>query len=45
MSKFSKIVILFTVFVLFLTYTTTGYVQANESEDYPSEAQLNKIKI
>ncbi|MBF0842328.1 DUF4258 domain-containing protein [Staphylococcus lentus] len=42
MSKISKLVILFTVFVLSLTFTTTGYVQANESEDYPSEAQLNK---
>lgn len=44
MSKISKLVILFTVFVLSLTFTTTGYVQANESEDYPSEAQLNKDK-
>lgn len=44
MSKISKLVIFITVFVLTLTFTATGYVQASENEDYPSEEQVNNDK-
>lgn len=44
MSKFTKLVIVLTVFVLSLTFTATGYVQANEQGDFPTEEQVNNDK-